>query len=181
MEVVPPGPYAQTCNILYPRRLLEEVGGFDESAPLSSGEDTDLALRARATGADYIGAAGALVYHAVETHSLLSMVRFARRWESLAFVVKRHPQLRRELVYGIFWKRAHVWLPLAVAGVLAAPRRPLTLVLVLPYAKVAMPHRGSHVRGRLRALAELTGRAVLDIAEMAVLVRGSLRYRTLFL
>ena len=38
-------PWAQTCNILYPRELLERIGGFLDDPPLSMGEDTELALR----------------------------------------------------------------------------------------------------------------------------------------
>src|SRR5205814_4172614 len=32
MSIDPVGPYAQTCNIVYPRELLERLGGFDEQA-----------------------------------------------------------------------------------------------------------------------------------------------------
>ena len=46
-----PAAWGQTCNIVYPRALLEQLGGFDEALPVAR-EDTDLALRARAAGAD---------------------------------------------------------------------------------------------------------------------------------
>ena len=49
----PPSRWAETCNIVYPRALLEALGGFDERLPVAAGEDTDLALRA-------LGAGGAL-------------------------------------------------------------------------------------------------------------------------
>ncbi len=104
IEVDPPGPHAQTCNILYPRARLEEVGGFDESIR-SAGEDLDLAARVRERGAPYVGAPDALTYHAVDTFSLLGAVRFNKRWETLPLVFKRHPQLREQLEYGVFWKR----------------------------------------------------------------------------
>ena len=45
------GPFFQTCNVFYPRELLERVGGFDERIPTPSSEDADLALRALASGA----------------------------------------------------------------------------------------------------------------------------------
>jgi len=36
------GPYFQTCNIFYPRAVLERLGGFDaDSFTLPGGEDTD--------------------------------------------------------------------------------------------------------------------------------------------
>src|SRR3954447_16123165 len=58
--VDPPGPWAQTANIAYPRALLERMGGFDEG--FDSGEDTDLAWRAIEAGARYVGAPDALTY-----------------------------------------------------------------------------------------------------------------------
>ena len=59
----PPTPWAETCNIAYPRRLLEELGGFDEH--MRVGEDTDLALRAQSHGARISAVPEMLVYHAV--------------------------------------------------------------------------------------------------------------------
>src|SRR5690242_13469457 len=98
-EPDPPGPHAQACNILYPRAALEAVGGFDESIR-TAGEDLDLAARVRKNGAPYVGAPEAVVYHAVDTYSLLGAVRFNRRWETLPLVFKRHPELREQLEYG---------------------------------------------------------------------------------
>ena len=39
-----------TCNIAYPRALLERLGGFDEAYRFASAEDTDLGWRAREAG-----------------------------------------------------------------------------------------------------------------------------------
>ena len=39
-----------TCNIAYPRALLERLGGFDEAYRYASAEDTDLGWRAREVG-----------------------------------------------------------------------------------------------------------------------------------
>ena len=44
-NINPPVPWAQTCNIVYPREALERVGGFDEQIP-TAGDDMDLAARA---------------------------------------------------------------------------------------------------------------------------------------
>ncbi|HKR98456.1 MAG TPA: glycosyltransferase family A protein [Candidatus Dormibacteraeota bacterium] len=179
-EPDPPGPHAQTCNILYPRAALEAVGGFDESIR-TAGEDLDLAARVRARGAAYVGAPDAVVYHAVDTFSLPGIVRFNRRWETLPLVFKRHPELRTQLEYGVFWKRRHAFLPAALAGAALHRREPLLALLALPYVLHALPHRGTHPMGRMRALAELGGRAVVDASEMWTMVKGSVRYRTLML
>ena len=46
------GPLYETCNIFYPRELLEELGGFAaDTYALPAGEDTDLAWRALERGA----------------------------------------------------------------------------------------------------------------------------------
>lgn len=180
-RIVPPTPWAQTCNIVYPRALLERVGGFDESFPLAAGEDTDLAIRARETGAGYVGARDVVTFHAVHAVSLARLVRARWRWQHLAYLVKRQPRVRQHFPMWAFWKRTHVWLPLALAGALLGRRRPAAGVLALPWVVHTLPDRGASPRGRLRALSELPGRAVVDGAEMAALARGSLRWRTFFL
>jgi GT2 family glycosyltransferase len=181
MDVDPPGTDAQACNILYPRHVLERVDGFDESIRTPAGEDVDLAARVRKAGADHVGAPKALVYHAVDAFSLLGMLRFNRRWETLPRIYKRHPELRRQLFYGVFWKRRHAWLPAALAGAVLHRREPLLALLAVPYVLYGLPHRGSHPAGRLRAAAELAGRAVVDASEMWVMIRGSVRSRTVML
>src|SRR3954453_2403068 len=179
-EPDPPGPHAQTCNILYPRAALEAVGGFDESIR-TAGEDLDLAARVRATGVAYVGAPDAVVYHAVDTFSLPGLVRFNKRWETLPLVFKRPPELREQLEYGVFWKRRHAFLPAAIAGAALHRREPLLALLAVPYVLHALPHRGTHPMSRLRAAAELAGRAVVDASEMWTMAKGSVRYRTLML
>ena len=181
MDVDPPGTDAQTCNILYPREALERAGGFDESFRIPAGEDTDLAARVRKQGVEQVGAPEALVYHAVDAFSLLGLLRLTRRWEPLPRVYKRHPELREQLYAGIFWKRRHAWLPPALAGALLHRREPLLALLAAPYVLYALPHRGSHPTGRIRAAVELAGRAVVDASEIWVMIRGSARARTLVL
>jgi GT2 family glycosyltransferase len=182
MDVDPPGPYAQTCNILYPRTALERAGGFDESFPYPAGEDLDLAARLWEQGVPYVGAPEALVYHAVDTFSLPAAMRFNRRWESIPLLMKRHPQLRSQLeLGGVFWKRRHAMLPAAVAGAVLHRREPLFALLAAPWVLYALPHRGSHPMGRVRAAGELFGRALVDASEIWALAKGSARHRTIVL
>jgi glycosyltransferase involved in cell wall biosynthesis len=98
----PPVPWAQTCNIVYPRDVLERTGGFDED--LEGGEDADLAWRARASGVELVSAPEMLTYHAVEAQSLPAALRSSWRWRHLPAVVGRHPQLRQTDSFGgVFW------------------------------------------------------------------------------
>jgi glycosyltransferase involved in cell wall biosynthesis len=183
MAVTPPHWHAHTCNIAYPRALLERVGGFDDLGPSAAGEDTDLFLRVRqATGAGIAAAPDAIVRHAVEVLSLRGVLRATARWEQLALVLRRHPRLRRRITLGVFWKPSHAWalLALAAGAAGAARRRPAVAAAgALPW--VLHDVAPGRPRAVARALRAAPARALVDVAEIAVLARGSVRHRTLFL
>ena len=179
MWIDPVGPYAQTCNILYPRELLERLDGFDERAV--TGEDVGLSLRARAAGARISPAPEAIVNHAVESHSLPGIVRQNLKWRHLAYLAKQHPEMRRELPLGVFWDIDHLWTTVALVGVLGARRNRGLLALAVPYALRASRRRGRGPRRRVIAVAEMPGQAVRQVAEVIGLAAGSLRHRTLLL
>lgn len=181
-RVEPPTPFAETCNIAYPRAVLERHGGFHEDEPLQACEDTDLALRARDAGADYVGAPEVLTYHAVDAVSLRDRIRASRRWGELPWLVKRHPRLRRETyTLRIFWTPIHLCTALAVVGLALSVRHRAALALLIPWLVADWPKYGVSLRGLARSFTELPGHAVIDVAELAVLVRGSIRYRSVLL
>jgi GT2 family glycosyltransferase len=180
--VDPPTPWGQTCNIAYPRELLERLDGFDETFGLPAGEDTDLLARALAAGAEQAAAPEALTYHAVDPGSLAQTVRVAWRWQALALVVRRHPELRRHLPARVFWKPRHAGLVAALAGTVVARRTPLLVALAwIPWARAALPSYGSSPRGLLRAVTELPGAALADAVEVAGVARGAVTHRSLLL
>ena len=167
------GPFYQTCNVFYPRELLERLGGFDERLP--PGEDADLAWRAFESGAGAAFAADAVVFHAVENLGVRGHLRVARRWTD-AMGIFRHPGLRDEvLTRGIFWKRSHELLVEALAGALLARRFPPALLLALPYAR--------HLRHRCletgAPLALMPYFALHDVLETYTAIRGAIRHRVL--
>jgi GT2 family glycosyltransferase len=180
-EFDPPGEFAQTCNILYPRTVLERIGGFDEQMRAPAGEDLDINLRARAAGADYVGAPDALVYHCIEGYTLIGALRLARKWEAIAYLVKLHPEVRRSFPLRIFWRATHLRLMLAALGLGMARRHPVLAMLTLPYINYALRQRGTHLSARVVSCVELPGRVAVDALELAVLIRGSIRHRTLVL
>ena len=163
------GPFFQTANMLYPREVLERLGGFDETYAFPAGEDTDLGWRARAAGVEVRWAPGALVWHAVHEPGWRGLVADAPRWGSAVHLVKRHPGLRAHFHHRVFWKPAHERLLLALAL-----RRWWAL---LPWLAV---HRGEHASWGSLARS-LPAHAAVDAAEVAALARGSLRARTLLL
>jgi len=179
LYVDPPNWQAATANIAFPRALLERLDGFDER--LTTGEDTDLWLRAQDAGARLIAVPESRVLHAVHPMALSQYLRSLVRWADLPAVVARHPRVRRRLALGLFWKPRHPRLLLAGAGVLAARRHRAGYLLVLPWVRTAWPGSGHTARGVVRALLRLPARAAEDAVEVAVMVRGSVRHRTLML
>ena len=188
-EIDPPVDWVQTCNVVYPRAVLEACDGFDER--LEGGEDTDLAWRARAGGSWLVGAPEMLTYHAVVPQSLAAAARASWRWRHLPTVVARHPEMRGNASIGrIFWKPRHARLALALGGMAAAGalgrlpvpvRTALAAAAWLPWTGVASPSYGASWRGRVRGLAELPGAAALDCCELTALAVGSVAARTVFL
>jgi len=180
--VVPPDVMAQTCNIVYPRALLDAVGGFDPSYPDAAGEDVDLALRARATGASFVARPDVLTHHAVET-GLLSRLRQSWRWQHLALLVARHPGLRAEMAGGGYvWKPDHLRALGVLAGIALARRAPLAAAALCgPFLADTGLRYGRTPRAVVRTAAELPGRVLVEAVEVAALARGSLRHRTLLL
>ena len=179
VSITPVNLYLETCNILYPRDLLERAGGFDERAPV--GEDVALALQAEAAGGTFVPAPDAIVNHAVESHTLPGIVRHNRKWRHLAYLAKHYPEVRRIFPLRVFWDEEHLWTAAAMAGVAGALRyRPL-VALAAPYVVRGARRRGRGPRGRIVALAELPGQAVRQVAEVVGLAAASVRHRTVVL
>ena len=179
LSIDPVGPFAETANILYPRALLERLGGFDERA--ITGEDMGLWISARRAGVTIVPASDAIVNHAIESYPLPGILRLNLKWRHLAYLVKRHPEVRRDLTLRVFWDFDHLLITGAVVGVLSARRRRALLALAGPYVVRASRRRGTSPAGRAVALAELPGQAVRQLAEVLGLVIGSVRHRTLLL
>jgi GT2 family glycosyltransferase len=175
----PPTPWAETCNIAYPRPLLEQLGGLESG--MGMGEDTDLWLRARDAGARLVADPEMLVYHAVHATGLLRAVRSTSRWRDVAWLAKRHPEVRRDMSALVWWKREHAALTAAWLGVALSRRDRRAALAGLPWVILSLAHRGYTPRGIARSISELPGRALIDSAEMLTMIEGSMRHRTLLL
>ncbi len=180
--VDPPTRFAETCNIVYPRSVLEAIGGFDERFLLPVGEDADLALRARRSGAGLAPAPDALVHHAIEPMSVIERIRASPRYGQLAVVAARNPEYRREPGHplGLFAKDTHACIVPAIVGLAAAPRRPALVLLALPWIAVKA-HQFRGYAGRGRWLRRLGAHFVIDAADVLAFARESVRQRSLFL
>jgi glycosyltransferase involved in cell wall biosynthesis len=180
----PTGLY-ETCNIAYPRELLDQLGGFDESFRHACGEDVDLGRRAVKAGAKVVFADAAQVYHAVHRPSVLSIVRGTWIWRDAVRVLSTHPELRQHLVARFFWKPSHPRLFFAAVGILAGRLAgrgiEVGLASLVPYTA---HHRRAHGRSPhpwLATLTALPAHVLIDFAEIATMVVGSVRHRTFML
>ena len=186
MEIDGPTSWYETCNIAYPRELLDRLGGFDESFPTAWGEDSDLGLRARESGAESVYAGDAVVRHAVVPRTLPTAVSEALRRDSLPLVLARHPEQRREVFARLFVRRTDAELLLALPAALLARRHPLlAAALATPYLADHLAHHLTHnalgPRGLARFALHMPARLAVDLAGLAATVRGAIRHRTLAL
>ena len=171
--------WTPTANLLVRRDDLERVGGFDERYRV--GEDADLGLRLQAAGESYRFDPSVLVHHAVVDSTWQAMVREQQRWVDLPLVIASNPAARGSLlVGGLFWKRTHAHVLMALAA-MALRRRPLlAAALALPWLherSCTNPAAGT----RAEQLASLPGTFAVDTSELVALVRGSAKHGTLVL
>jgi len=175
IDVREPGPWFPACNVAYPRALLERLDGFDERLP--RGEDTDLAWRAKELGARPVWAPDALVHHAVMEIGAVGRLEVAAGWHPAFVNFARHPQLREQLALGLFWKRSHALLLLALLGLALARPFPPAALLAAPYARDVRARMGAE--GASPAIGPYY--AVHDAVETGTAAVGSLRHGTLVL
>jgi GT2 family glycosyltransferase len=187
IEVTSASGLYETCNIVYPKRLLELLGGFDESFGYPWAEDTDLGLRAEAIGARLAFAGEAVAWHAVHPNPLPAAIRSAARKRDFPKLVARHPRLRRSMPAGVFVNVGHRDVAFAAAGLVAGSvfhrRRQLLIGLgCVPYlrrvSRESISSSGYEPRQIARFLAHLPVRAAVDVAETSCTISGAIDNRT---
>jgi hypothetical protein len=86
-----------TCNLSIPRKLFEEVGGFDERFPYPAFEDTDLGYRLAGRGLHLVYGPEVLAWHA----RAVTLEQFTKRMrmvgESGALLRQAQPDLPIDL------------------------------------------------------------------------------------
>jgi hypothetical protein len=97
--------------------------------------------------------------------------------------VRLHPQIRRTLLHRrVFWKKTHPPALLALGGLAIAGvrRRPLALLLVAPWVHLRV-RKAPLCPGPRRRWLVLAPGFVLDLLEVVVMLRGSVKHRTIVL
>ncbi|MDX6667662.1 MAG: hypothetical protein QOK04_1042, partial [Solirubrobacteraceae bacterium] len=177
-DVLGPSQWYPSCNIAYPRALLEDLGGFSERYTHAWGEDADLGWRARKTGHDADFVSSARVRHAVHQVGLVGWLRDAVRLQDTALAVTSHPELRRALHRRLFLIPEHErLLGVLAALVLARRTRGASLALAVPYVLMRRRLHG----GWAGALAAIPGYMLIDAVEITALAIGSARNGTFVL
>lgn len=174
----------ETCNIAYRREWLERLEGFDIRFH-RSGEDADLAWRAKELGASTVFVPDALVYHDVNPSSWRRAMRDTLRWTGVVDLVERHPQLRSRFGPGPTFRAAHRPALLAAAAFAfvawaASTRRwawaGLGLLGSVPYADLRL-RRLPIVVPRRKRLGLLLPALAVDVAEVVVIRAWRVRAR----
>jgi GT2 family glycosyltransferase len=174
LEIPAPDPHVQTCNVFYPREVVERVGGLDTVGfARYAGDDADLAWRAIGAGARVVFAPEARVEHAYLYLGPVGKLRYAAGWDFKVYA--RHPGLRRAyFTRGFFWKGSHYLLTRALAASLLPRRwRLVRAWLALPYA-VHLAERGRVEGGGILLAPYFLAH---DLIELGAAIRSTIRYR----
>ena len=176
-----------TCNVGYRRDVLDRVGGFDTTFRFAC-DDTDLAERARESGATTSFAADALVHHEVSPSSYRAWLREKPRWVTVPLVVRRHPRIRRLLHRNYVWRATHAPSALAALGVvllivalatwsgLSIPLALLGVLALVPYLALRLRWQPLPGVGPRRRVLLLPATLLGDALEVGVVLVGSVRY-----
>jgi GT2 family glycosyltransferase len=174
VEVREADPHFQTCNVFYPRDVLERADGFDEAVfARIEGEDADLAWRAIEAGAPTAFAADARVVHGRIPIGPGGRLRRAASWDLKVYAL--HRGLREAwFTRRWFWLGRHYLLVRALlAAVLPRWLLPVKAWLAAPYAAHLL-ERG-RAEGGGPALAPYY--LLADLLELGAAARASVRYR----
>jgi hypothetical protein len=173
--------FFETCNIFYRWADLDAAGGFDERFRRPSGEDIDLALGVLHNGIEPVFAGEALVHHDVRPGSFRDTLRETGRWTDLPLVFRGRRYARSGLAHRlVFWKPTHPPTILAATAVLMGLRYRPALLLALPWLHHRLV-RSPICADPIRKVTRLPGAFAIDVCEVAVMARGSIRHRSLLL
>lgn len=184
IEVTSENGHYETCNMGYRREVLEAIGGFDETFRQAFGEDLDAARRALALGFRATFRADALVVHDVTRSDWRSYIRRKGRRFDFVLLCRRYPDLRHELVFGVFTHPTAIAVGVLVALAIVQRHSPLTwampAVLVAKYVADTVAD-APPPRRRWGWLGVIPVRFVADWYDVVVMTRASLHHRTLVL
>ncbi len=175
--------FYETANIFVRRELFEQLGGFrdwvvERGGDRPFGEDALFGWTARRHGARTRFSADARVHHAVFPGTAIDWIRYRWLWRLMPALAQRIPELREAVFYRRwFYGRRTARFDAAVAAVAltVATRRPLVLMLAVPYAEWV--RRESVAWGFPRAIPAAAAAVAADAVTCVALIVGSIRSR----
>jgi glycosyltransferase involved in cell wall biosynthesis len=165
----------ETANLFVRREWFDRVGGFRafiDPAEGHFGEDLVFGWAVRRAGGRSAFASDALVHHEVVKRPASAWIRERRRLRLFPQATLVAPELRSRWFLGVFLSRRTAKLDLALAAVALAvlTRRPLLLLLAIPYARATFRTNQWYRRWVVRQnAAHLAG----DIVGLLALIEGS--------
>jgi len=171
-------PYFEGCNLVFPRRVLERTGGFDETYHFG-GEDTAAGWSAIEQGGTWLFDETCAVTHDIVERPLRWHLMMAWREGNLVDVAAAHPALRAQGFWRPWAHRpSNVALAVALVGTLIGFRFRPAMLAWLPWLVMRRPPlRATPVE----AGAVLTRRLLNDVVVCGGMLHASVRNRTLVL
>ena len=173
----------ETANLFVRREWFDRVGGFRAFIDPSQGhfgEDLVFGWEVRRAGGRSAFAEDALVHHEVVKRPASAWIAERRRLRLFPEATRVVPELRSRWFLGVFLSRrtAKLHLALAACALALLTRRPLLLLLALPYARATFQTRQWYRRWVMKQNAtQLFG----DVVGLLSLIEGSVKSRRVVL
>jgi len=173
----------ETANLFVRRDWFERVGGFRpfiDPAQGHFGEDLVFGWAVRRAGGRSAFASEALVHHEVVKRPASVWIAERKRLRLFPEATRAVPELRSRWFLGLFLSRRTAKFDLALAALIAAfiTRRPLLVLLALPYARATL--RTDQWRRRW-VLEQNVAHVAGDLVGLAALIAGSVKTRRVVL
>jgi glycosyltransferase involved in cell wall biosynthesis len=177
-------PRYEGANVFYRRECLAAAG--EPPADMTprderptGGEDAVMAWRVKRAGWASTFAAEALVFHEVVPIPVRTWL-YEKRMLMLPWLAREVPEMRGEFFLRYFVDLPQACLTLLLAGVILSAWSPLWLGFAVPYALVRALEPTRTLRGA-RRVARVFVYLPRDLLTFGLLLRGSIRYRTVLL
>ena len=146
------------------------------------GEDSELGLRVRESGYRSTFSPETFVWHRVRTQTFWEWLLEPRFAQACPFLARRFPEIRKTFFFlHYFMTPVTAMFDLLVVGlILAVFVSHWFAVLMLPYIVAKFFDGGQHLNPLMRVVRMLGG-SVRATVLLAVLIRGSIRFRSLVL
>lgn len=180
-----------TANIMYRKKIFDEIGLFDEKFVYCA-EDRDFGWRAVSKGFKLTACPEAVCYHPFHYTTLLGGLKYflktARfRTVNRVLLYKKHKEYRRELVWGIFYRKWHIITTALIAGVIISLINLFTLKKPLIYELSAGMFLASYLACRVfvdvnmlrypKRMLALPYFLLMDSVETFYTIKGAIKYR----